>query len=180
MNPTHTTALLIVDVQQALVRQGPWGKERLLKTISALQADFRLHGRPVLFVRHDDGPGTPLAYGAPGWQIAPQAAPRRGERVFDKRHNSAFLDTGLDAYLQRQHADTLVIAGLQTEYCIDATIKSAFERGYRVLIPAGAVSTFRNGRLPARKINLFFHKYIWQGRYGTVLPLPKLLKEVNP
>ncbi len=175
----NKTALLVVDVQQALVDARPWKTERLLKTITALQADFRAHSRSVIFVRHDDGPGTSLAYGSAGWQVAREVSPARGEKIFDKTYNSAFLHTGLDNYLKRLGVGTLAIVGLQTEYCIDATVKSAFERGYRVLLPAGGISTFRNGRLPARKINLFFYKNIWQGRYGDVLSLSGILKEVR-
>ncbi len=173
----NKTALLVIDVQQALIDQRPWKTARLLRTITALQERFRGEGRPVIFVRHDDGPGTPLAYGTPGWKVAHAVGPLRGEKVFDKCFNSAFLRTGLGRYLERLGIETLVITGLQTEYCIDATIKSAFERGYRVILPAGGISTFCNGRLPARKINLFYYKNIWQGRYGEVLSLPEALKE---
>lgn len=172
------TALLIVDVQQALVDRGPWKKPRLLGVVQALQKKFREAGAPVIYVRHDDGPGAELAYGAAGWQVAREAAPVRGEKVFDKKCNSAFLGTGLGRYLEGLGVGTLVIAGLQTEYCIDATVKSAFERGFRVILPAGGVSTFRNGRLPARKINVLFYRHIWDGRYADVMSLKKIMKEV--
>lgn len=172
-------ALLVVDIQQALIDKRPWKAARLLKTVNALLAAFRERGLPVIYIRHDDGPGTSLAYGAPGWQVAREVVPLRGERVFDKTVNSAFLHTGLDRYLERLEVDTLVIAGLQTEYCIDATIKSAFERGYRVFIPEGGVSTFRNGKLPARKINRLFYRNIWAGRYGVVATPEYILKEAE-
>ena len=173
------TALLVVDVQQGLMDQGPWKKARLLESICRLLGAFRSQGAPVIFIRHDDGPGTALAFGGAGWQVAREVAPLRGERVFDKKHNSAFLHTGLGRYLDSLGVGTLVIVGLQTEYCIDATVKSAFEQGYRVVIPAGGVSTFRNHRLPARKINLFFYKYIWQGRFADVLPVEEIIRGVK-
>lgn len=180
MDKGSGAALLVVDVQQALLDKGPWGKEQLVGSIAGLLGAFRAAGRPVVFVRHDDGPGTGLAFGAPGWQVAREVAPLPGERVFDKRFNSAFMGTGLGGYLEKLGADTLVIAGMQTEYCIDATIKSAFERGYRVLVPAEGVATFGNGGLDAGQIGRFFLGNIWQGRYAQVLPWEKIAEEALP
>lgn len=172
-------ALLVVDVQQALVDQGPWRKEEMLGAIGALLGAFRERKLPVLFVRHDDGPGTALACGAPGWEIAREIAPRAGEPVLDKKYNSAFLRTGLEEQLREWGAGTLVITGLQTEYCIDATVKSAFERGLRVLLPEGGVSTFDNGGLAAEQINQWFYERIWRGRYGDALAPEDIIKEVS-
>ena len=177
MKRKPNTALLVVDVQQGLLDKNPWGKERLVGTVSGLLGAFRERGRPVLFVRHDDGPGTELAFGAPGWEVARETAPRPGEEIFDKRFNSAFLETGLEDRLAELGAGTLVVAGMQTEYCIDATIKSAFERGFRVLVPAGGVATFDNGGLAAGQIDRFFAEVIWQGRYAQVLPWEEIVKE---
>ena len=144
MGEKQNAALLVVDVQQGLLDKGPFEKERLAETIGRLLGEFRREQRPVLFVRHDDGPGTELAAGAPGWEIAREVSPLKGEKIFDKRFNSAFLETGLEEYLREADIKTLVVAGLQTEYCIDATVKSAFERGFKVLLPKGGITTFDN------------------------------------
>lgn len=175
----HKAALLVVDVQQGLVDKGPWEKGRLLGVIHTLLGAFCGRGLPVLFVRHDDGPGTELACGAPGWEVARETAPVEGEAVFDKRHNSAFLGTGLESRLQELGAGTVVIVGMQTEYCIDATVKSAFERGFRAVLPEGGVSTFDNGGLTAGQINGWFYERIWRGRYGDVLAPEDIIKEVS-
>ena len=47
-------------------------------------------------------------------------------------------------YLKEVNEDTLMIVGLQTNFCIDATVKSAFERGYKVIIPKDTNTTFDN------------------------------------
>ncbi len=172
-------ALLVVDMQQGLLDKGPWEKGRLVETVNALLRAFRRRGQPVAFVRHDDGPGTALAFGAPGWEIARETAPLAGEEVFDKRYNSAFLGTGLESRLQELGAGTVVIVGMQTEYCIDATVKAAFERGFRAVLPEGGVSTFDNGGLTAGQINGWFYERIWRGRYGDVLAPEDIIKEVS-
>lgn len=169
MGEKQNAALLVVDVQQGLLDKGPFEKERLVKTLGRLLGEFRRGERPVLFVRHDDGPGTELAAGARGWEIAREVSPLKGEKIFDKRFNSAFLETGLEKHLGELGIKTLVVAGMQTEYCIDATVKSAFERGFQVLLPKGGITTFDNGGFPAARINRFYYENIWQGRFGEIV-----------
>ncbi|MCR5249748.1 MAG: isochorismatase family protein [Lachnospiraceae bacterium] len=56
-------------------------------------------------------------------------APEIGEMIFDKKVNSAFHEsTGLDLYLRSRNIKKVIAVGLQTDYCMDATVKSGFER----------------------------------------------------
>ena len=68
--------------------------------------------------------------------------PRAGEAIFSKSRYDAFAGTGLDAHLKGLTRDTLVIAGLTTECCVDSTTRSAFERGYHVFIARDAVAAY--------------------------------------
>ena len=65
-----------------------------------------------------------------------------GEAVFSKSRYNAFAGTGLDAHLRDIGRDTLVIAGLTTECCVDSTARSAFERDYHVFIASDAVAAY--------------------------------------
>ena len=69
--------------------------------------------------------------------------PLAGEAVFTKRRYDAFVGTGLDAHLRELKRDTLVIAGLTTECCVDSTARSAFERDYHVFIASDAVAAYQ-------------------------------------
>jgi ureidoacrylate peracid hydrolase len=71
--------------------------------------------------------------------------PLAGEAVFDKSRYSAFAGTGLEAHLREIRRDTLVIAGLTTECCVDSTARDAFERDYHVIIAADAVAAYEPG-----------------------------------
>lgn len=71
--------------------------------------------------------------------------PLAGEAVFAKRRYNAFAGTGLDAHLREIERDTLVIAGLTTECCVDSTARDAFERDYHVIIAADAVAAYESG-----------------------------------
>ena len=72
--------------------------------------------------------------------VGPQ--PKGGEMVFSKKRYSAFHGTGLDAALRGLGVDTLVVAGLTTECCIDAAVRDAFERDYHVFVVDDATACY--------------------------------------
>lgn len=87
--------------------------------------------------------------------VGPQ--PLADEAVFSKNRYDAFSGTGLDAHLRGIKRDTLVIAGLTTECCVDSTARTAFERDYHVFIASDAVAAYEkdlhDGALKALELN---------------------------
>jgi nicotinamidase-related amidase len=163
------TALLLVDCQVdfaapegALGRQGVdmHAVQMAIRNAAMLADKARAAGVPCLFVRlitrsadeterqrewnirrgHKDDPRL-CREGTPGAQfVGPH--PLANEPVFTKRRYDAFADTGLDAHLRALNRDTLVIAGLTTECCVDSTARTAFERDYHVFIASDAVAAY--------------------------------------
>ena len=79
--------------------------------------------------------------GSPGAEfVGPK--PQAGELVFTKKRYDAFSGTGLDAELRGQGIDTLVVAGLTTECCINSSVHAAFSRGYHVFVVRDATACF--------------------------------------
>ena len=68
--------------------------------------------------------------------------PLVGEPVVAKLRYSGFFRTDLDTQLQRLGVDTLVIAGLTTECCVDCTVRDAFHLDYHVFIAADACAAY--------------------------------------
>jgi nicotinamidase-related amidase len=60
-------------------------------------------------------------------------------RVIDKAGYSAFTNLKLLEDLRALHADTLVITGGETDVCVLATVMSAVDFGYRVVLVSDAV-----------------------------------------
>lgn len=174
----RSTVLLVVDVQRALVEGHPFREREWLELLKGVVGKAREQGVEVVYVRHDGGSGDELAYGAEGWQIYGEVGPLAGERVFDKRFNSAFKDTGLDEWLREKGIRSIVLVGMQTEYCIDATCKGAFERGYEVVIPEGGTTTFNNEVLGARTLVDYFERKMWNGRYAAVKTAEEVWKDL--
>ncbi len=163
--------LLVVDVQKAIVNEHPFNEKNLIENIKQLISVARDHQTEVIFVRHDDGSGTALELGSEGWQIVTELEPRENEVIIDKRFNSAFHNTELRMYLESKAVNTIYLVGLQTEYCIDATLKSAFDFGYKIILPEGANSTMDNEYLSGDKLVDFYNHSIWDKRFGDVIPL---------
>ncbi|MBE6072495.1 MAG: cysteine hydrolase [Clostridium butyricum] len=169
-------ALMIVDVQKRLIDYHPYNERKVIENIKKLILTARNNGQEVIYVRHDDGEGSELAKGTEGWQIYDEILPNSYEKIFDKKFNSAFIKTGLKEYLESKNIDTIILTGLQTEYCIDATCKSAFEHEYKVIIPEETNTTFDNEYLPGEKLYEFFNYNIWNNRFARVLSMDEVIE----
>jgi nicotinamidase-related amidase len=69
-------------------------------------------------------------------------APRAGEMVVEKRNSSAFHDTDLHRRLGEAGVDRLVIAGMQTEMCVDSACRGAKALNYSVALVADGHTTY--------------------------------------
>lgn len=172
-------ALIIIDMQTALVNAHPYNEAGVLAGIRSLLERCRASGVPVIYVCHDSGPGDELELGSPGWQVAAPIAPEPGEKRFDKHFNSAFRQTGLHEYLQQMNAKQLILCGMQTEYCFDVSCKVAFELGYEVTIARGTTTTFDNDFATARDLTRYYEEKIWANRYAQVLELNEVLSRLK-
>lgn len=145
---------MIVDVQQCMfaLPQPLHRGEEVVRRIAGLLARARAQGLPVVHVQHDGGPGHVLAKGSAGWPHHPLVAPRDGEIVVEKQHSSAFHDTDLDRRLSDAGIDRLVIAGMQTEMCVDSACRGAVALGYRVVLVTDGHTTYDTPVIPADRI----------------------------
>lgn len=140
----RTTALLVVDMQRNMFEHTPSVADgiELLATVSGLIARARTAGAPVVFVRNCGGPGDPDERGQEGWELAPALPRLAAEPIVDKKANDAFEGTNLGALLKARGVRRLVVAGLQSEFCIQATCRGGHKRGYAVTLVADAHGSF--------------------------------------
>ncbi|MSR91508.1 cysteine hydrolase family protein [Inconstantimicrobium porci] len=171
--------LLVIDVQNALVEDQPYRCEEVIQNIKSLIDTARSNDVEVLYVCHDDGKGSELEKGTYGWQVYDLIAPVQGEKIIDKNFNSAFHRTKLRDYLEEKKIKSLMIIGMQTEYCVDTTIKSAFDYEYKMYIPEGANTTFDNDRLSGEVIHRFYNQDIWDKRFADVISMDEALKIIK-
>ncbi|VVN03106.1 cysteine hydrolase family protein [Pseudomonas fluorescens] len=148
-----TTALLIIDVQQALCSGEYECFEigRVINTINDLSARARKAGVPVVLIQHEEA-GSPLAHGAAGWQLAEGLETSPKDHRVRKTTGDSFYQTNLQKLLPKEDFERLVICGLQTDYCVNATVRQALNLGYDVVLAGDAHSTVDNGNLTAEDI----------------------------
>lgn len=171
--------LLIVDTQKLITNEKLYGFEALVANIRTLIHTARQNGIEVIYIRHDDGEGKPLTKGTDGFEIYEAFAPNESEMIFDKTINSPFRDTRLLEYLQSKCETELIVAGLQTDYCMDATVKCGFEHGFKVYVPAYTNSTFDNVFMTAEETYRYYNEFMWNGRYATCFSMEEMLKKME-
>ena len=167
------TALLVIDIQTALIEAKPYAVDNCLSVWQKAIATCREKNIEVIYVRHND---DELLTGSRGWELYGAIAPEDGEKIFDKHYNSAFKETHLQAYLDSQAIERLIIIGMATNYCIDTTIKVAFELGYNVTVIKGGTTTFDDMKITAEQLDDYYEN-IWNGRFAQVVELENMLKE---
>ncbi len=172
--------LLVIDTQKGITDDRLYGFRTLEEKIKTLIEASRECGVEVIYIRHDDGPGSGFSKGDADFEIYDGFAPEKGEKIFDKNVNSAFHDsTGLTKYLESKNIKVVIAVGLQTDYCVDATIKSGFEKGFKMIVPEYCNSTRDNPYMDAKTTYEFYNKNMWPGRYATCLSVEETLKLIR-
>jgi nicotinamidase-related amidase len=158
------TALLIIDMQVGNFSDpNPISKAReLLARVKNLIVKAHSAGAPVLYIQNKGSAGDPDEYGTSGWEIHNSVAPVEGDVIVEKETPDAFHNTHLQSELKRKKIKTIVVAGLQTEYCIDTTCRRAFSLGYKVILVKDAHSTWDSPHLTAQQI-IDHHNHVLGG-----------------
>jgi nicotinamidase-related amidase len=152
---SDTTALLVIDTQVAMFSDPgfmPYSSDVMIANIRGLIERARASGVDVIYLRHNDASYEPMSKGQPGWEILPEVAPHPGERVFDKQACDSFYGTGLGEHLASTGVSHLVVAGMQTELCIDTACRSALHRDFNVTLASDAHSTWNGETVTAEQI----------------------------
>jgi len=147
-----TSALLVIDVQKFLCT-GQWAAfeiDRVIGNINAVSAKAREAGAPVVFIQHEDD--GPLQSESDAWQLDERLDVRPEDLRVRKTTCDSFQKTQLQELLQSRAVDRLVICGLQTDFCVDTTVRRALGLGYPVTLVADAHSTVGNGVITAAQI----------------------------
>ncbi len=165
------TALLVIDVQRLLVDslEAPRRAE-FLRELKGLLDRARRADIPVVYIRHRDDEFVP---GTPPWEIAGEIAPRPSEPIVEKQHRDAFRETNLADVLARLGADHIVACGMQTEFCVDATVREAERRGYRVTLAEDGHATLPVTGATEEQIRDHVHRVL-RGRVAEIVPSAEL------
>ena len=148
------TALLVIDVQQALCsgEYKSFESELVIERINSVARRMRTAGAPVVMIQHESQ-GGPLDFGTEGWKLADGLEALSTDIFLRKRATDSFHQTDLHKLLQERGVKNLVICGLQSEFCVDTTTRSALALGYPVVLVADGHSSLNNSVLSAAQIS---------------------------
>jgi nicotinamidase-related amidase len=132
-------ALVLVDIQQDYFPKGRMevvGSTEASMVARKLLDHFRENGLPVIHIQHiSTRPGaTFFLPNTEGINIHESVKPLPNETVIQKHFQNSFRDTQLDEYLVSKGIKELVICGMMSQMCIDATVRAAFDKGYTCIV----------------------------------------------
>jgi nicotinamidase-related amidase len=180
------TALVLIDIQKDYF---PGGKMELEGPLEASAQAFRLLGFfrqqkwPTVHIQHiSTRPGATFFIPATeGVEIHESVVPLPGETVIVKHFPNSFLQTTLLEHLQRESIERLVVCGMMTHMCVDATVRAAADYGYPLLVASDACATrtlsFDGTNIPANHVHRAFLAALRS--YGQVLTADQILEQMK-
>jgi len=168
------TALLVIDIQKDYF---PGGKYPLVNPLEAAQKAymilqcFRESGNHHVHIQHIslEPDATFFVSGDRGTDIHDSVAHFEGEPIVYKHEPNSFLNTDLLELLQSWEIERLVITGMMTHMCVDATARAASDLGFQVIIAEDACATrdlkYGDTTIPAEQVHkAFLAALTWYGR----------------
>src|SRR5207248_10204439 len=120
---------------------------------------------------------TFMVPGTAGVEIHAAVRPAAGETMIQKAHPNSFLETPLDAHLRAAGVDELVVCGMMTAMCVDATVRAAVDLGFQTTVAHEACATMPlefGGRLvPAADVHAAFVAALADG-YAALAPAAEI------
>jgi nicotinamidase-related amidase len=127
--------LLIIDIQRDYFPGGAYplvDPEAAAESARRVLERFRDAGDPVIHMKHVwDAPDAQfMRPGTEGIEIHPAVAPADGEMVLEKASPNSFVETALEDELRKRGSEDLVVAGMMSSMCVDATVRAAADLGF--------------------------------------------------
>ena len=166
------TAMIVVDMQNAFLNDGgSIAKEggditeskKTVGPVERLVDACHTANVPIIFTRHvlradykDAGllaerrpvfkEVNALVAGTWDAELDPGMDTRPEDYILDKTRFSAFYNTNLEVILRGLAVDRLIICGVTTDICVESTVRDAYFRDFKILVPEDAVASLNLAR----------------------------------
>ena len=173
------TALLVIDIQKDYF---PGGKYPLVEPLAAAQKAYMLlqcfrehgpQGAHHIHIQHISLKPDAAFFikGDSGSDIHDSAAHFEGEPIVYKHYPNSFRETNLLEMLKEWGIERVVIAGMMSHMCVDATSRAASDLGFKVIVAEDACATrdleFGGTVVPADHVHKAFMSALES--YGDVM-----------
>ena len=177
----ENTALLIIDLQLGSFSENKpvHNGNELLNNIQHLITRSRTLKIPILFTQHNGKAGTLTQKGTIGWEIHTSLSVLYEDIIIKKNYPDSFQLTDLHLELEKKNINQIIVTGIQSEICVDATCRSAFSKGYKVILVEDANSTFDTDCLTAPQI-IKHHNNLQAQWFSTLKKTKEILVNLSP
>ena len=140
------TALIIIDIQNDYFSNGAMalaGSEKACKNAGLILKRYRADSLPIVHIQHiaTNPASTYLLPETAGAEIHKIVKPLKQEKVIVKHYPNSFRETELYVYLNSLNIKNLVICGMMTHMCVDATTRAAKDLGFNCIVIGDACAT---------------------------------------
>lgn len=178
-------ALLVVDMQNyfldpeehAFIPSAP----TILPNILALMESCKALGIPVILTRHINNMRNAGLMGKRWSELIREKDPRSelnekiitaGGEIIHKSQFDAFYDTQLEKRLRAAEVKQIIMSGVMTNMCCETTARSAFIRGFEVIMPVDATAAYNYEFHLATFLNMAY-------MFSTPINTKALIKMMN-
>jgi ureidoacrylate peracid hydrolase len=199
--PSRDAALLVIDMQNGFVHEqsgmgksanGTKAQRAIVPAIISLVEFCRSKKIPVIWSQQEHFPADvtrerkrlsphsarqgflPCLRGT--WEtalyegIATSVKPE--DHLVPKHRASVFYNTNLEGELRMFGTQTLLVAGCNTEFCVESTVRDAYARDFDVVVARDCVAGI-NPKFHAHSLEVF------QAYFGEVLSSPELMETLE-
>ena len=176
------TGLLLIDLQLDYFPGGRMaldGAKDAVFAAARLLAAFREAEWPVCHIQHisSRAGATFFLPGTSGIDIHPAVKPNENEPIIEKHFPNSFRETELMKHLRSNQIERLVICGMMTNMCIDATVRAAYDQGFDCMVAHDACAArsleFSGRGVQAGDVHAAFLAAL-QGIYARVLSVDEI------
>ncbi|SER88418.1 cysteine hydrolase family protein [Pedobacter rhizosphaerae] len=140
-------ALIIIDVQNDYFENGAIELVNPVEAslnVAKVMKHFRENNLPIAHIQHVSAnpEAVPIfVKGTKGVEIHENVKPLEEEHIFEKFYPNSFRETGLLDYLKENDVSEVIITGMMTHMCVDATTRAAFDLGYKCTVIGDACAS---------------------------------------
>lgn len=153
--------MIVVDMQAGLLTGPPkHDLSGVLDRINRLTSMVRGRSGRIVWIQHCGSADDDFAPNKPGWSFLPELERQEADIVVAKTLNDSFAGTGLRAILESIAPDRVLIAGWATDFCVDATVRSAVSNDHNVVVIGDGHTLADRPHLDAAAV-IRHHNWVW-------------------
>lgn len=182
------TALIIVDIQNDYFKNGAMelvNPDKAASNARKVLDWFRENNEDNIFHVQHIAASPELGFFLPdteGAEIHNSVQPLENENIIVKNFPNSFLQTDLENKLRAKNIDKVIVVGMMTHMCIDATVRAAVDLGFETTLLEDACATrelpYQDKVVPAEQVHYAFISAL-DSMYASVISTENFLKQNN-